>query len=104
MVTPPDTSISRSGKDIQAVSSLIAKPPSSLVYDNLGLALQSHKPAIDKRRRRKFEITGDEKDFPEAREERNPLQTLSDKNDARLIRKLVNELPQELRCRRVAHR
>lgn len=78
---------------------LIAKPPSSLVYDNLGpwLFKVTRNLAIDKRRRRKFEITGDEKDFPEAREERNPLQTLSDKNDARLIRKLVNELPQELR-------
>ncbi len=78
---------------------LIAKPPSSLVYDNLGpwLFKVTRNLAIDKQRRRKFEVTGDEKDFPEAREESNPLQTLSDRNDASLIRKLVNELPQELR-------
>ncbi len=78
---------------------LIAKPPSSLVYDNLGpwLFKVTRNLAIDKQRRRKFEVTGDEKDFPEAREASNPLQTLSDRNDASLIRKLVNELPQELR-------
>ncbi|MFA6930521.1 MAG: RNA polymerase sigma factor [Lentisphaeria bacterium] len=78
---------------------LIAKPPSSLVYDNLGpwLFKVTRNLAIDKQRRRKFEITGDEKDFPEAREDRNPLQTLSDQNDATLIRELVNALPPELR-------
>jgi RNA polymerase sigma-70 factor (ECF subfamily) len=78
---------------------LINKPPSTLVYDNLApwLFKVTRNLAIDKQRKRKFEITGDEKDFPETREERTPLQTLSDRNDASLIRKLVNALPRELR-------
>ncbi|MDY0175709.1 MAG: RNA polymerase sigma factor [Lentisphaeria bacterium] len=78
---------------------LIAKPPSTLVYDNLGpwLFKVTRNLAIDKQRRRKFEVTGDELNFCEVREDRTPLKTLSAQNDAKLIRKLVNQLPRDLR-------
>ncbi|NLF94094.1 MAG: RNA polymerase sigma factor [Oligosphaeraceae bacterium] len=78
---------------------LIAKPPSSLVFDNLGpwLFKVTRNLAIDKRRRRKFEITGDDTFLPEAREDSTPLQTLVDLDDAGIIRELVNNLPEELR-------
>ncbi|NMA43968.1 MAG: RNA polymerase sigma factor [Oligosphaeraceae bacterium] len=78
---------------------LIAKPPSVLAYDKLGpwLFKVTRNLAIDKQRRRKFEITGDELNFREAREESTPLKTLSARNDAKLIRKLVEQLPQDLK-------
>ncbi len=78
---------------------LIAKPPASLIYNNLGpwLFKVTRNLAIDKQRRRKFEITGNDTGLPEAREYNNPLQTLSDLNDAEIIRELVNNLPDELR-------
>ncbi|HQL09722.1 RNA polymerase sigma factor [Oligosphaera ethanolica] len=78
---------------------LIARPPSKLIYDNLGpwLFRVTRNLAIDKRRRRKFEITGDESEMPEARDEVNPLQTLTRHNDAAVIRDLVNRLPDDLR-------
>ncbi len=78
---------------------LIAKPPANLVYNNLGpwLFKVTRNLAIDKRRRRKFEITGDESSLPEAREDCTPLQTLADLNDAEIIREMVNNLPEDLR-------
>ncbi len=78
---------------------LIAKPPTVLIYDNLGpwLFRVTRNLAIDKRRRRKFEVSGEDVDMPEAKDELSPFQTLSSQNDARVIRKLVQELPPELR-------
>ncbi|MBR4673855.1 MAG: RNA polymerase sigma factor [Victivallales bacterium] len=77
---------------------LIDKPPAVLLYDNLGpwLFRVTRNLAIDKRRRRKFEITGEET-MPEPHEEGTPLQALTDSNDAEIIRKLVDKLPPEIR-------
>lgn len=78
---------------------LIAKPPSTLIYDNLSpwLFRVTRNLAIDKRRRRKFEITGEDVGVMEAREDRTPLKTLTARNDAVVVRDLVNRLPTELR-------
>ncbi len=78
---------------------LIAKPPSTLIYDNLSpwLFRVTRNLAIDKRRRRKFEITGEDVGMMEAREDRTPLKTLTASNDAAVVRDLVNRLPDELR-------
>ena len=78
---------------------LIAKPPSTLIYDNLSpwLFRVTRNLAIDKRRRRKFEITGEDVGMMEAREDRTPLKTLTARNDAAVVRDLVNRLPDELR-------
>lgn len=78
---------------------LIAKPPSTLIYDNLSpwLFRVTRNLAIDKRRRRKFEITGEDVGMMEAREDHTPLKTLTASNDAAVVRDLVNRLPDELR-------
>jgi RNA polymerase sigma-70 factor (ECF subfamily) len=70
-----------------------------LIYDNLSpwLFRVTRNLAIDKRRRRKFEITGEDVGVMEAREERTPLKTLTARNDAAVVRDLVNRLPDELR-------
>lgn len=77
---------------------LIDKPPTVLLYDNLGpwLFRVTRNLAIDKRRRRKFEVTGED-NMPEAREEHTPLKTLTDSNDAEVVRTLVEKLPEEIR-------
>ncbi|MBO4344424.1 MAG: RNA polymerase sigma factor [Victivallales bacterium] len=77
---------------------LIEKPPAVLLYDNLGpwLFRVTRNLAIDKRRRRKFEVTGED-NMPEAREEHTPLKTLTDNNDAEVVRSLVEKLPEEIR-------
>ena len=77
---------------------LIEKPPTVLLYDNLGpwLFRVTRNLAIDKRRRRKFEITGEET-MPEPHEEGTPLQALTENNDAEIVRKLVEKLPPEIR-------
>ncbi len=77
---------------------LIEKPPAVLLYDNLGpwLFRVTRNLAIDKRRRRKFEVTGED-NMPEAREEQTPLKTLTDNNDAEVVRALVEKLPDEIR-------
>lgn len=78
---------------------LINRPPRVLICDSLGpwLFRVTRNLAIDKRRRRKFEIHEEEIDLPEASDGRNPLQSLTDKNDAEVIREMVCELPKELR-------
>ena len=77
---------------------LIEKPPAVLLYDNLGpwLFRVTRNLAIDKRRRRKFEVTGED-NMPEAKEEHTPLKTLTDNNDAEVVRALVEKLPPEIR-------
>lgn len=77
---------------------LIAKPPAVLMYDNLGpwLFRVTRNLAIDKRRRRKFEITGEDT-MLEAREDSSPLKTLTASNDADVVRELVSKLPPDIR-------
>ncbi len=53
--------------------------------------------AIDRRRSRKFEIPGEETDFPEPQSEGDPRQMLLEKHDAEQVRRLVEELPADLR-------
>lgn len=53
--------------------------------------------AIDRCRSRKFEISGEETDFPEPESDGDPRQVLLAKHDARLVRQLVEKLPPDLR-------
>ena len=78
---------------------LINKPPRVLICDSIGpwLFRVTRNLAIDKRRRRKFEIHEEDTDMPEAREEGDPLSSLRDRNDIEVVRRLVGELPKELR-------
>jgi len=78
---------------------LINKPPRVLICDSIGpwLFRVTRNLAIDKRRRRKFEIHEEDTDVPEARDEGDPLSSLRDRNDVEVIRHLVQGLPKELR-------
>ncbi|MFA6815272.1 MAG: RNA polymerase sigma factor [Lentisphaeria bacterium] len=88
-------------KDIcqEAFLKLIRKPPVYLAHNNLApwLFRITRNLSIDKQRRGKFEIAGRSDEFPEAKEEKNPLSTLSKRNDVAIVRQLVNELPHDLR-------
>lgn len=77
---------------------LINKPPATLLYDNIApwLFKVTRNLAIDKQRRRRFERTGDD-NVPEPKVEETPLKTLASKNDAIVIRKMVERLPAEIR-------
>jgi RNA polymerase sigma-70 factor (ECF subfamily) len=78
---------------------LISKPPRVLICDSLGpwLFRVTRNLAIDKRRRRKFEINEDDADMPEASAEGDPALTLRNKDDVEVVRDMVNELPKDLR-------
>lgn len=78
---------------------LIHKPPRVLICDSIGpwLFRVTRNLAIDKRRRRKFEINEQDTDLPEARDEGDPLSSLRDRNDVEVVRRLVSELPKDLR-------
>ncbi|MBT3288327.1 MAG: RNA polymerase sigma factor [Victivallales bacterium] len=78
---------------------LISKPPLVLICDSVGpwLFRVTRNLAIDKRRRRKFEIQGEDHELPEARAEGNPLSSLTAKDDRHMIREMVDELPKDIR-------
>jgi RNA polymerase sigma-70 factor (ECF subfamily) len=78
---------------------LINKPPRVLICDSIGpwLFRVTRNLAIDKRRRRKFEIHEEDTDVPEARDEGDPLSSLRERNDVEVVRRLVQDLPKELR-------
>ncbi len=79
---------------------LISKPPRVLICDSVGpwLFRVTRNLAIDKRRRRKFEIQEEENEqLPEARAEGNPFSSLTAKDDLDMIRDMVDELPKEIR-------
>lgn len=78
---------------------LINKPPRVLICDSIGpwLFRVTRNLAIDKRRRRKFEIHEEDTDMPEARDEGDPLSSLRERNDVEVVRRLVRELPKDLR-------
>jgi RNA polymerase sigma-70 factor (ECF subfamily) len=78
---------------------LISKPPRVLICDSVGpwLFRVTRNLAIDKRRRRKFEIQEEDNELPEARAEGTPLSSLADKDDLDMIREMVDELPKDIR-------
>jgi len=78
---------------------LINKPPRVLICDSIGpwLFRVTRNLAIDKRRRRKFEIHEEDTDLPEARDEGDPLSSLRERNDVEVVRRLVQDLPKDLR-------
>lgn len=78
---------------------LISKPPRVLICDSIGpwIFRVTRNLAIDKRRRRKFEIQEEENELPEARAEGNPLSSLAEKDDLDMIREMVDELPKDIR-------
>jgi RNA polymerase sigma-70 factor (ECF subfamily) len=78
---------------------LISKPPRVLICDSVGpwLFRVTRNLAIDKRRRRKFEIQEEDNELPEAREEGTPLSSLTAKDDLDMIRDMVDELPKDIR-------
>ena len=78
---------------------LISKPPRVLICDSLApwLFRVTRNLSIDKYRSRKFEIHEHDTMGVEAKAEGDPLQSLRDKNDAEVVRDLVNSLPPQLR-------
>lgn len=78
---------------------LINRPPRVLICDSIGpwLFRVTRNLAIDKRRRRKFEIHDEDTSLPEARDEGDPLTSLRDKDDMEVVRDLVRDLPKDLR-------
>ena len=78
---------------------LINKPPRVLICDSIGpwLFRVTRNLAIDKRRRRKFEIHEQDTDLPEVRADGDPLSSLQDRNDVEVVRRFVGELPKDLR-------
>lgn len=78
---------------------LISKPPRILICDSLApwLFRVTRNLAIDKRRRRKFEIHEEDVDMPEPRAEGDPLASLARKSDVEMVRSLVESLPTDLR-------
>jgi len=78
---------------------LISKPPRVLICDSLAswLFRVTRNLAIDKRRRRKFEIHEEDAELTEPRAEGDPLQSLTEKNDVEVVRELVTSLPPDLR-------
>lgn len=78
---------------------LISKPPSVLICDSVGpwLFRVTRNLAIDKRRRRKFEMQDEDNDMPEARADGDPLVSLAAKDDLHLIREMVEDLPKDIR-------
>jgi len=78
---------------------LISKPPTVLICDSVGpwLFRVTRNLAIDKRRRRKFEIQEEDNEMPEARAEGNPLTSLTAKDDLDMIRGMVDDLPKDIR-------
>ena len=78
---------------------LITRPPRVLICDRLGpwLFRVTRNLAIDNKRRRKFELPELENDRTELAAEGDPLQSVSQKSDAELVRHLVETLPRELR-------
>lgn len=78
---------------------LIEKPPLVLICDSLGpwLFRVTRNLAIDKCRRRRFEIPEGDVEAVEPRADGDPLQSLTEKNDAEVVRELVADLPRELR-------
>lgn len=78
---------------------LISNPPQVLIRDSLApwIFRVTRNLAIDKRRSRKFEIHAEDTDLVEPCTEGDPLQSLTDKNDAQVVKALVDELPEDLR-------
>ena len=78
---------------------LISKPPHVLMCDSLApwLFRVTRNLAIDKSRRRKFEIAEEDVEVGEASADGDPLQSLTKKNDAEVVEQMVQELPQDLR-------
>jgi len=78
---------------------LINNPPRVLICDSIGpwLFRVTRNLAIDKRRRRKFEVEEQVSDVPEVRDETDPLTALQDRNDVEVVRLLVRDLPKDLR-------
>lgn len=77
---------------------LIKSPPRVLVCDSAGpwLFRVTRNLAIDKQRRRKFEVQEDN-EIPECHDEGDPLSSLTAKNDMEVVRHLVSELPKDIR-------
>jgi len=78
---------------------LISKPPRILICDSLApwLFRVTRNLAIDRRRRRKFEIHEEDTEMPEPRAEGDPLASLAHKSDVEMVRSLVESLPSDLR-------
>ncbi|MBN2450539.1 MAG: RNA polymerase sigma factor [Lentisphaeria bacterium] len=78
---------------------LIHTPPRVLICDSIGpwLFRVTRNLAIDKRRRRKFEINEQDTEIPETRDEGDPLTNVREANDMAVVRELVQRLPKDLR-------
>ncbi len=78
---------------------LISNPPRVLLTDSLApwLFRVTRNLAIDKQRSRKFEIYDQDAGVNEMTATHDPLQSASMESDAKLVAKLVSELPKELR-------
>ena len=78
---------------------LISNPPHVFICDSLApwLFRVTRNLAIDKRRRRRFEIHEEDAQAIEPRTDSDPLASLTEKNDAQLLQRLVEALPRDLR-------